>query len=290
MQSKVWFSLAHGAVTEVYYPALDKANTREMKFFITDGRTFLDDETKDTIQSVQLVHPLALAYRLINTDKEGKYRLVKTVITEPFRNSLLMKVNFMALEGRVDDYKLYLYTDPHVNNSGWCDVGYCGTYRGQELFLAGEGPIWMAVGSSAPWAKSSVGFCGRSDGLEDLHRSFGLQHTYDQAIDGNIAHIAQIEGRDEFTVVMGFGRDAQEAAQTALDTLRDDWHRLEMEYIREWNAYCTGLDRLDGKATQLYYVSGMVLKACEDKTHRGAMIASLSVPWGEASSDDNTCG
>ncbi|NLM94495.1 MAG: glucan 1,4-alpha-glucosidase [Firmicutes bacterium] len=290
MQSKVWFSLAHGAVTEVYYPALDKANTREMKFFITDGRTFLDDETKDTIQSVQLVHPLALAYRLINTDKEGKYRLVKTVITDPFRNSLLMKVNFMALEGRVDDYKLYLYTDPHVNNSGWCDVGYCGTYRGQELFLAGEGPIWMAVGSSAPWAKSSVGFCGRSDGLEDLHRSFGLQHTYDQAIDGNIAHIAQIEGRDEFTVVMGFGRDAQEAAQTALDTLRDDWHRLEMEYIREWNAYCTGLDRLDGKATQLYYVSGMVLKACEDKTHRGAMIASLSVPWGEASSDDNTGG
>ncbi|MGI6037524.1 MAG: glycoside hydrolase family 15 protein, partial [Limnochordia bacterium] len=292
LQSKVWFSLAQGAVTEVYYPTLDRANTREMKFLITDGETFLDDETTDTIQSVQLVHPLALAYRLINTDKQGKYRLIKTVITDPQRHSLVIRVTFEALQGKVSDYRLYMYTNPHMNNTGWQDSGYLANFKGQEMFLAGEADTWLAISSSARWKQSSVGFFGRSDGLQQLKTNYRLDATYSQAIDGNIAHLAEIDpaDADEFTVVFGFGPDPQRAVETNLASLQTDFSRLEMEYIQGWNSYCTSIDDLDGQATQLYYVSAMILKACEDKTYRGAMIASLSVPWGEASVDDHTGG
>lgn len=42
--SKVWFTLANGIVTEVYYPRLDTANTRDLQFLITDGKSFFHEE------------------------------------------------------------------------------------------------------------------------------------------------------------------------------------------------------------------------------------------------------
>jgi len=38
--SRVWFTLARGIVTEVYYPRLDTANLRDLQFLISDGQTF----------------------------------------------------------------------------------------------------------------------------------------------------------------------------------------------------------------------------------------------------------
>lgn len=34
--SRVWFTLSHGILNEVYYPRLDQACTRDMGFIVTD--------------------------------------------------------------------------------------------------------------------------------------------------------------------------------------------------------------------------------------------------------------
>ena len=39
--SRVWFTLSHGILNEVYYPRVDNACTRDLGFIVTDGQTLL---------------------------------------------------------------------------------------------------------------------------------------------------------------------------------------------------------------------------------------------------------
>ena len=44
---RVWFTLSHGIVNEIYYPHVDKPNTRDFQFLISDGETFCHEEKRD---------------------------------------------------------------------------------------------------------------------------------------------------------------------------------------------------------------------------------------------------
>jgi len=43
--SKVWFTISHGIVNEVYFPRVDQACTRDMGFLVTNGLDFFSVET-----------------------------------------------------------------------------------------------------------------------------------------------------------------------------------------------------------------------------------------------------
>ena len=47
-QSRVWFTISHGILNEVYYPRIDQANTRDMGFLVADGDQFFSEEKRDT--------------------------------------------------------------------------------------------------------------------------------------------------------------------------------------------------------------------------------------------------
>src|SRR6185436_15859632 len=46
--SKVWYTLADGVLSEVYYPRVDVADTRALELVVTDGSSFTDRESTDT--------------------------------------------------------------------------------------------------------------------------------------------------------------------------------------------------------------------------------------------------
>ena len=83
--SKVWYTLNNGELTEVYYPDIGTPSVRDLQFIVSDGKTFAERETGATTQSVQLVDGKSLEYRQVNTDKDGKYRITKTYVTDPAR-------------------------------------------------------------------------------------------------------------------------------------------------------------------------------------------------------------
>jgi len=37
---RVWFTLSHGILNEIYFPQIDQACTRDMGFIVTDGADF----------------------------------------------------------------------------------------------------------------------------------------------------------------------------------------------------------------------------------------------------------
>src|SRR4029453_16304362 len=110
-----------GELTEVYYPALGTPALRDLQLIVTDGRTFTDRETDATTQHVQLVDKRSLTYRQVNTAKSKRYRIVKTYVTDPARNALLVDVRFESLTGR--PHKVSPYVDPALSNQGDDDSG-----------------------------------------------------------------------------------------------------------------------------------------------------------------------
>lgn len=96
--SHMWFTIGNGALNEVYYPAVDKANTRHLELIVTDGKTFTDFETVVTIHSVEVPDPAALSFRQTNLARSGRYQISKTYVTDPARDALLIRVQMKILK------------------------------------------------------------------------------------------------------------------------------------------------------------------------------------------------
>src|SRR5471032_1544944 len=106
--SRVWFTLSHGIVNEIYFPGVDTPNTRDLQFLITDGETFCHEEKRDLLHQTEYPEKNALLYRLTNSDPAGRYRLIKEIVTDPHLPVLLIQTRVEILDARLID-KLRLF-------------------------------------------------------------------------------------------------------------------------------------------------------------------------------------
>ena len=65
-RSRVWFTLSHGIINEVYYPRVDQSNVRDLGLIVTDGEAFFSEEKRHTTSSVEMLAPGVPGYRLTN--------------------------------------------------------------------------------------------------------------------------------------------------------------------------------------------------------------------------------
>ena len=295
-RSKVWYTLSGGALSEVYYPRGDTAQVRSLEFAVTDGKTFTDRESEDTDQRVRLVDPRALVYEQINTAKSGRYRIVKTYVTDPQRSTVVLRVRFEPLQP--GDYRLFVLHDPAINNSSRGDTASRTGAAGNVALRTSQGDTHAALVSSGGFARTSSGFVGTSDGWTDLQDDMKLDVDYDTATDGNVLQTGELRvdprRATTHTLALGFGGSDQAAETAARDSLRTGFASREAAYRNEWHRYLDSLrptpGALSGRLETQYDVAVMTVKAHEDKTFRGAFIASLTLPWGFAVNADEGGG
>jgi len=272
-ESKVWFTLQGGILTEVYYPRLDTANVRTMEFAVSDGKRVWVEST-GMVHSLERINEEALLYRQTSSDPGGRFKLTKTYVTDPQRDALLIDVSFSGAA----DYSLYVLFDPSLKNSGYGDTGFS---QGDAL-VTEKGDVAAALLSAPSFTELSSGFAGTSDGYTDLLRHHALTQIYKRAENGNVLQVAQLPKAEHLVVALGFGANTAAAAATAKKSLQQGFSAVSSEYVGGWKEYVHGLRHVDARYEQLFQLSAMVLKAHEDKTYRGAMIASMSIPWGFA--------
>ena len=95
LESKVWFTLAEGVMTEVYYPDVTAANVHLLQFIVVDPRTKrVETERDDAIHKIRVMQPDSLTFQQINTAKSGEWAITKTYATDPQRDSVLISVRF----------------------------------------------------------------------------------------------------------------------------------------------------------------------------------------------------
>jgi glucoamylase len=290
--SKVWFTLGQGITDEIYYPTVDVANVQDLQYIVSDGATFTQLERDNTTRQIALTDPRSLSYQQVNTATNGRYRITKSWTTDPARSTVLVQTRFQVLTGGA--LQLYVLYNPSLNNSGMADTA--ATVGGQ--LVASDGPISSALAASTGFTRLTNGYSGTSsDGFVDLAADHVLNNQFDTAnTAGNVVQVGQIPvGADTtFTLALGFGADRGSAGTAASQSLATGFAAVNASYATEWHNYLGSLPAppnsitAAGLTTQ-YNVALMTLRAHEDKTFRGANVASLTNPWGEAK-NANTAG
>ena len=134
--SRVWFTLSHGILNEIYYPRVDHACTRDLGFIVTDGHAYFSEEKRDARSETSQVAPGILSYRIRNTAVDGRYRIDKQVLTDPWRDVVLQRVRFVPLHGSMADYRLFVLLAPHLANRGGGNTAWIGAYKGTPMLFA----------------------------------------------------------------------------------------------------------------------------------------------------------
>ncbi|HEY5514079.1 MAG TPA: glucan 1,4-alpha-glucosidase [Geomonas sp.] len=296
-KSRVWFTLSHGIFNEIYYPRIDQACVRDMGLIVTDGADFLSEEKRDATSEFRWLANGVPAFHLFNTCRLGRYRIEKKILADPQRDTVLQQTRFVAQQGQVSDYRLYVLLAPHLGNHGAGNTAWVGEYKGQPMLFAEREGNALALACSAPWLNRSVGFVGFSDGWQDLSSHQRMTWDYTQAENGNVALTAEVDlqaGGGEFLLALGFGRNAAEAGNRARAALQDGFDAAQSEYVRQWSRWQETLLQLDKNRSDdkqnIYRTSTAVVRAHEAFNFPGGIIASLSIPWGFSKGDNDLGG
>lgn len=311
--SKVWYTIANGVLSDVYYPTVDNTNVETLQYIVTDGSTFADLQTRDMTYAAAAINDTAgMGCRVTATAKSGKYTIATDYITDPGRNTVLMRVVFTPIASGL---QLFVRLDPTVNGNGGGGPGNGGAddatvdvSAGHPVLVASDlvtatnaanrdyaQPVFAAL--DGPFSAASSGFVGgASDGLVQLDTGHALTPTFPDARDGNVVGTARVALAIDGSALLalGFGATRDEALEAAGGSRAGDFSTTLATYKKAWKAYDATLTRprpekLKGisgpeqkKIEETYYLSANVLKASEDKTYPGAIVASLASPWGQA--------
>lgn len=293
--SKVWFSIADGVITETMYGLIHEAQIRDMRFVIK-GEGYVAVEGIDTESHIDYIHkdkagrPLSPAYRVTTRDKQGRFVIIKDIFTDPDRQSLMVRVTIKSAKGVVTPYVIL---DPSVANTSGNDRGMAS----KAGLGAVDGKTALSLKVTGGFVKATAGFTDVNDGYADVLDGLGLiaEHNDTGANIGNVRLIGQlrpVHGQAQFDFALGFGDSPKAAEASASGTLKTGYTKVLANYNGEgayvgWEDYLASLSELkslvsvshdDGK---LLYASAMALKVQEDHTYAGALIASLSNPWGD---------
>jgi glucoamylase len=123
-----------------------------------------------------------------------------------------------------------------------------------------------------------------------------MEWEFDSATDGNIALTGEIDIRQapEFVLALAFGDSLHQALMSASQVLALPFADHRERFIKQWQRagahLLTKQEDVTGDGGRLHRVSHAQILAHEDKIYDGAMIASLSIPWGESLGDENLGG
>ena len=279
--SNIWFTLQAGQLSEVYYPDLSTPSVRSMNFVVTDGKSFASVDSDARSQQVRRTNADGLTYEQTITDDQRRWRIHKTYVTDPARDSVLVSADFTSLTGK--PYQLYAALDPDLTNNGADDSSRT---EGDAL-VSRDGTTAAALAAKPAFTSTSNGFAGVSDGITQLKKSFKLT-PYSSAGSGNVVVTGQtaVDGVRSRHVELAIGMASGEraAVDTARTSLRQRFDDVERAYDSGWRRYLDGVKDVPAsiktkKERDLYQASVLMLAASEDKTHLGAFIASPSMPW-----------
>ena len=293
--SQIWFTLWNGVITEVYYPTVDRPQLRDLQYLITDGKSFFHEEKRHLKHKFERLSDHALGYRCTNSDPDGRYAIVKEIITDPHLACVLQRTKVTGNESFISKLRLYALCAPHLEVGGWGNNGYVAEVNGRKILMARKQGTWLALAATVPFSRVSCGYVGRSDGWTDLAANFQMDWEFDHATDGNIALTGQLDlsAHREFTLGLAFGDTQHHAITTLFQALGTPFEEHHKRYTEQWDrtsAHQIPLEKVSSDKGNLYHSSFSLILAHEDKSYPGALIASLSIPWGEAAGDKDQGG
>jgi glucoamylase len=285
--SRLWFSVAQGIVSEIYYPRIDIPQLKDLGLIVADDQDFWQELRQISSYTLEFVSPGIPA--LIIRHQHARFSLSLKICPDSRRDVLLLDIE---LNG--DDTLLpYLLAAPRLGGDSDNNLAWTGTWEGRPLLWAEQGPFGMAImcadASGQPgFGRRSVGSVGESDLWQDFNRHQRMTWTFSETTPGEVALAGELPRR--CTLALGLGSSKEAAATLAWSALMQGFEPIWQAQCEAWKKWQSTwqqppeLASLSEDARQLLQRSASVLMVHQDRTFPGATVASLSVPWGESSS------
>lgn len=186
-KSRLWYTLGHGILNEVYWPATGRPQVRDLGFIVAKEGFWA--EVKRVNRYRLEAEPLSPAVRVVH-EGEG-YRLILEFVPDPDRDSLLIGY---VLEG--EGFRPYPLLAPHLGGSGRGNTVWVEAWQGERqregaLMAFKEGQALTLLG---PFLRGSAGYVGFSDGWQDFAQNGAMTWTFPEATHGNVALMAELPG------------------------------------------------------------------------------------------------
>jgi glucoamylase len=280
--SRLWFTVAQGIVTEVYYPRIDIPQIKDLGFIIADDQGFWVELRRLENYEVSLPKPGVPAVTIVH--RHPRFTFTLQICPSQRRDTLLMRYRLEGDEG----LRPYALLAARLGGDAKNNQATVGQHNGRNVLWAEQGPFGLALvaggedGSDA-WKRCSVGCFGESDGWQDFDRHGRMTWQYDSAGPGVVSLMGELPNRG--TLALGLGTSQGAAATLAVSSLMEDFSTAWDTQSRVWESWLEGcrFPDLPGDLGDLLALSGMVLKVHQDRTYSGAAVASLAIPWGESS-------
>jgi len=268
--SRLWATIGHGIINEVYWPSTGEPQVRDFGFYLVGPSGWIDLKR---VRSYQLTTPGPYLPAVTITHRGQGYELSLEVLPDPRRDVLLVRYK---LKGA---YRLVVILAPHLGSTGHKNTAVIADGLG---YATGAGSA-LCLGADPPLTHLSCGYVGHSDGWQDLQQHGEPTYSFQKASSGTVAITG--EGlNSEGTLALGFA-DSQRASRTLIvSSLADGFDALRAEFLQMWDTWGAQL-RLPRPTETLgnaALLSATILKIHEDRRFPGAVVASLSVPWGNS--------
>ena len=280
--SRLWFTIAQGIVTEIYYPHIDVPQIKDLGFIIADDRGFWVELRRLGNYSVSLARPGVAAVEIVH--RHPRFTFTLEICPSQRRDVLLLRYR---LDGD-DGLRPYALLAPRLGGAAEDDLAFAARHNGRATLWAEQSAFGLALCAADAegadgWRRCSAGSLGASDGWQDFNRNGRMTWQYDSAGPGSVALIGELASQGR--LALGFAASKEGAATLALSSLMDDFSSEWESQCRAWDAWLGNIKRppLPENLERVFALSAAVLKIHEDRTYRGAVVASLSVPWGDAS-------
>ena len=285
--SRLWVTAGYGIVNEVYYPRVDMPQIRDLGFIVADGHGFWIEVKRNANYSVTTPGPGIPAIEILH--RHTRFELRLRIVPDTMRDVLLIEA---TLTGDAE-LKLYALLAPHLEGNGEHSMAEVFVDRDRKVLSAEQGPYAVALAAADAasqhdaWERASAGFVGVSDGWQDFAANAAMTWTYGQAGPGNVALLGELSRR-QVVLALGFGSDREAAATLAISALLQPFDAAWRRHVQAWEGWhAENVDTMGclPEFRDLMHISAMVLLTHHDKTYRGGMVASLSIPWGNATGD-----
>jgi glucoamylase len=292
--SRVWFTIGHGILNEVYWPHVDQPRIRDLGFIVADDAGFWSEVKRDATHDVHPESPGVPAMTAVHS--HPRYELTLRICADDHADVIRIEAR---LEDRrdLDDpvrsahpLRLYPLIAPHLGGSSVSDDAWIGAHQGRAMLFARNGSSTLALASDPTPARQSVGYAGVSDGWQDFAANGRMAWTYGRATAGNVAGMTELDLEGGVAhIALAFGSQPTEAGLQASAALAGDFDAAWDEYVTNWRRYVMTLvdppADLPAAERDLYLTSASVLRCLQDRTFAGATVASLSIPWGNTRYD-----
>jgi glucoamylase len=156
--SPIWFTSTHGVLSDLLYPTVDQDNLRQFGYLVTDGRTFLFDESSQGTVRSQVVEDRAPIYQVSVEDRQHHFRLVHEFAVDPEGPAILERTRFIGDRA----LHVYGYLVPHLLDSGALQSARFDVDRAY-VDRAGR---WLAVADDSGMDHPTAGYLRVNDGYE----------------------------------------------------------------------------------------------------------------------------